>query len=117
MNNKYEFTVPDYNANSIVNVMSSISYGFGGSHLYKQNSSLIRFNLEKFENIVLLVIDGLGFNYLQSQNASFLKSKLQSRLTSVFIPTTACANSVFATGYPPQQTGINSLYMNLTETK
>ncbi|MFP4385169.1 MAG: alkaline phosphatase family protein [Spirochaetia bacterium] len=112
----YPFTIPDYRGGSIVNLMSSVIRSFGGGHEYSELSELPSSELSRFRNTVLIVIDGLGANYLSKQNDSFLNSRLSSRLTSVFLSTTACANTVFSFGYPPQQHGFTGWDMNLKET-
>jgi hypothetical protein len=112
----YPFTVPDYRGGSIVNLMSSVTRSFGGSHEYKELSELPSRELSRLRNIILIVIDGLGANYLSVQKESFLFSRLRSRITSVFLSTTACANSVFPFGYPAQQHGLTGWDMNLKET-
>ena len=68
----YEFTLPDYKGNSIINLMSSISNSFGKKHDYSQLKTLNSEELKKFKNIVLIVVDGLGYNYLKKQENSFL---------------------------------------------
>ncbi len=112
---KYEFTLPDYNGNSIVNLMSSISNSFGKRHIYPELASLNSEYLRKFKNVVLIVVDGLGYNYLKKQRKSFLLENLKSKMTSTFLATTACANTSFSVGYPPQQHALTSWDINLKE--
>jgi predicted AlkP superfamily pyrophosphatase or phosphodiesterase len=99
----YKFTLPNYKENNIVNLMSSISNSFGKKHQYEKLKCLDSKDLDDFKNIVLIVVDGLGYNYLKKQNNSFLLKNVHSQLTSTFLSTTACANTVFQVGYPPQQ--------------
>jgi predicted AlkP superfamily pyrophosphatase or phosphodiesterase len=111
----YKFTLPNYKEDNIVNLMSSISYGFGKKHKYNKLNSLRPKELNDFENIVLLVIDGLGYNYLKKQNNSFLFKHIHSKLTTTFLSTTACANTAFLVGYPPQQHALTGWTINLKE--
>ena len=111
----YEFTLPDYKGNSIINLMSSISNSFGKKHDYSQLKTLNSDELKKFKNIVLIVVDGLGYNYLKKQENSFLLENLKSKMTSTFLSTTACANTSFSVGYPPQQHALTGWDINLKE--
>ena len=111
----YEFILPNYKDGSIVNLMSSISNSFGKKHLYSELPSLPSKELKKFKNIVFIVIDGLGYNYLKKQKDSFLLKNIRSSLTSTFLSTTACANTTFLTGYPPQQSALTGWDINLKE--
>ncbi len=111
----YEFTLPDYKGNSIVNLMSSISNSFGKKHSYPELVSLKSKELKKFKNIVLIIIDGLGYNYLKKQKNSFLLENLSSKMTSTFLSTTACANTSFSVGYPTQQHALTGWDINLKE--
>ena len=111
----YHFTLPDYKGKSIVNLMSSIANSFGKKHKYVELSYLRPGELKKFKNIVLIVIDGLGHNYLKKQKDSFLLDNLKSSMTSTFLSTTACANTVFSVGYPPQQHALTGWDINLKE--
>ncbi len=111
----YEFTLPDYNGNSIINLMSSISNSFGKKHSYPELVSLNSKRLKRFKNLVLIIIDGLGYNYLKKQKNSFLLENLDSKMTSTFLATTACANTSFLVGYPPQQHALTGWNINLKE--
>lgn len=111
----YDFKLPNYKENNIVNLMSSISSSFGKKHEYNELKSISPKELNDFENIVLIVIDGLGYNYLKKQKDSFLFKHLLSKLTSTFLSTTACANTVFLVGYPPQQHALTGWTINLKE--
>lgn len=111
----YKFTLPNYKDNNIVNLMSSISNSFGKKHQYEKLRSLGSEELDNFKNVVLVVIDGLGYNYLKKQNDSFLLKHLASKLTTTFLSTTACANTVFQVGYPPQQHALTGWTINLKE--
>ena len=111
----YKFTLPNYKGKSIVNLMSSISNSFGKKHKYSELISLNSDELKKFKNVVLIVIDGLGYNYLKKQKDSFLLENLKSNITSTFLSTTACANTAFLVGYPPQQHALTGWEINLKE--
>ncbi|MFT4343882.1 MAG: alkaline phosphatase family protein [Candidatus Woesearchaeota archaeon] len=111
----YPFTVPDYRGKSIVNLMSSVAKSFGATHSYKESAFLSSTEISKYRNVILLVVDGLGYNYLIKQKDSFLNTHCKGRMTSTFLPTTACANTTFIFGYPPQQHGLTGWYVNLKE--
>jgi predicted AlkP superfamily pyrophosphatase or phosphodiesterase len=104
--------LPDYNGGSIVNLMSSIAKACGGKTNYVQLKSLSSEEI-KNKNIILLVIDGLGYEYLKKSNANFLKENLKDKMTSVFLPTTACATTTFQTGVAPQQHALTGWFMFL----
>jgi len=95
--------------------MSSISNSFGKKHDYRELNLLDSKELKKFKNVVLIVIDGLGYNYLKKQENSFLLNNLKTSLTSTFLSTTACANTSFSVGYPPQQHALTGWDINLKE--
>ena len=108
--------LPDYNGNSIVNLMSSIRAVYGSEYIYPL---LNDFDIDPFtdKNIVFIVIDGLGYNYLMScENRSFLKENTAKKMTSVFPATTATAFVTLSTGVAPQQHGLTGWYMFLKET-
>lgn len=111
----YKFTLPNYKENNIVNLMSSISNSFGKKHQYQKLKSLEPEELNNFKNIVLIVVDWLWYNYLKRQKDSFLFKYLNSKLTTTFLSTTACANTVFQVGYPPQQHALTGWTINLKE--
>ena len=111
----YEFKLPNYKEDNIVNLMSSISSSFGNKHNYNELKSVSAKELYDFENIILIVIDGLGYNYLERQTDSFLFKNVHSKLTTTFLSTTACANTAFLVGYPPQQHALTGWTINLKE--
>jgi hypothetical protein len=110
-----DFSMPDYKGGSIVNLMSSIAKSFGAKTQYAPLRILPPEQLKDATNVVLLVIDGLGFNYLKKTRYSFLNSHLVGPMTSVFLPTTACAITTFCTGVAPQQHAFTGWYMHLKE--
>lgn len=106
---------PDYQNNSLVNLMSRLARVFGASnsdYALLAHGSLAR--LADYQHIVLLVIDGLGANYVDS-HAGFLQSHKRTELTSVFPSTTASAITTFMTGLAPQQHGLVGWYTYLQE--
>tara|TARA_Y100000310_G_scaffold70812_1_gene66562 strand:- start:346 stop:1515 length:1170 start_codon:yes stop_codon:yes gene_type:complete len=112
----YNFTLPNYKGESIINLMSSISNSFEKKHKYNELRTLDSNELKKFKNVVLIVIDGLGYNFLKNKENSFLYKNLKSKITSTFLSTTACANTAFLVGYPPQQHALTGWDINLKET-
>lgn len=107
---------PDYNGNSIVNLMSTILTHFG---IDSQYGPLINFppsELEDFTNIILLIIDGLGHDFIQANgNKSIFQKFLQAKMTSVFPSTTAAAMTTFHTGVAPHNHGVPSWFTYLRE--
>ncbi|MBU1136544.1 MAG: alkaline phosphatase family protein [Nanoarchaeota archaeon] len=95
--------------------MSSISNSFGKKHQYSELALLNSKELKEFKNVVLIIIDGLGYNYLKKQKNSFLLENLYLKMTSTFLSTTACANTSFSVGYPPQQHALTGWDINLKE--
>ena len=110
-----EFTLPDYNGGSIVNLMSSIAGSFGAKTRYKTLDILPQEKIDKANNVVLLVIDGMGYEYLKKKDTSILHNYMAGSMTSVFLPTTACAITTFMTGVAPQQHAFTGWYMHLKE--
>lgn len=106
---------PDYKAQGIINLMSSISKNFGHNHKYNQSKFLKSKELSKHKNVILIVFDGLGYNYLKKKKDSFLCKHLKAKMTSTFLPTTACANTSYLTGYPPNQSGFTGWDVYLKE--
>jgi len=108
--------LPDYHGGSIVNLMSSIARAFGGKTPYQELKILSSKEIKKFRNVALVVIDGLGYEYLKDQvNKSKLNNYLRGSMTSVFLPTTACAVTTFLTGVAPQQHAFTGWFMLLKE--
>jgi hypothetical protein len=109
------FVFPDYD-NSILNLMSSVKKGLGGKKTrYNELKSLPAKELEKYDDVILIVIDGLGYNYLLNKEDSFMKMNLISGISSTFLSTTACANTVFYTGQSPNETGITGWFTYLRQ--
>jgi predicted AlkP superfamily pyrophosphatase or phosphodiesterase len=108
--------LPDYQKNSIVNLMSSIAHSLGGESPYNFLPTLPPAELSACKNIILWVIDGLGYEYLlkYGQNSIF-NQYLRGPITSVFPSTTAAAITTFATGVAPQQHAITGWFVHLKE--
>lgn len=109
--------LPDYQGNSLVNLMSSLGLAMGKQvNDYPVLTSLLPEELAQSRNIVLFVIDGLGYEYLlNSGKDSILHRHLKSRITSVFPSTTASAITTFMTGQAPQQHGLTGWHTFLKE--
>lgn len=111
-----DFTLPDYNGGSIVNLMSSIAKSFGTKSLYPELRIFPSEKLNNAKNIVLLVIDGIGYEYLKKkEKKTIFNDYLAGSITSVFLPTTACAITTFLTGVAPQQHAFTGWFMYLKE--
>ncbi len=107
------FYKPDYNGNSIVNLMSSISECFGVKSVYMPLKLLNSKCLKDYSNIINIVIDGLGYNYLQEKGTDFLKKNTLGKITSVFPTTTAACITSFATGLAPKEHGVTGWFVRL----
>ena len=108
---------PDYNAGSIVNLVSSLRSSMGNSHLaYKPLDLLDPERLKSFDNIVFLLIDGLGYEYLTKHGQdSHLHAHLKGKITSVFPTTTSAALTSINTGVAPLQHAVTGWFMYLQE--
>ncbi len=106
--------IPEYQNNSIVNLMTSILNAFGRDNDY---SPLSDFNtdLSRYQNIVCIVIDGMGYHFLQQNQKTFLYSNLKKKISSVFPTTTASAVTTFLTAQAPLQHGMTGWYMYFKE--
>lgn len=109
--------LPDYQGNSLVNLMSSLGQAMGKQiNDYPVLTSLLPDEISQSSNIVLLVIDGMGYEYLiNSGKDSVFRRHLKSRITSVFPSTTASAITTFMTGQAPQQHGLTGWHTYLKE--
>ncbi len=109
--------LPDYARAGIVNLMSSIQTGMGGTaSSYPELAELPAEQLRTARNVVLFVVDGLGYHYLRERpGEGTLRRHLRARLTSVFPSTTASAITTFLTGTAPQQHGLTGWFMYFKE--
>ena len=107
---------PDYQSNSIANLMQSLAESRGGDvGLYPPLAGLDRQTLKAARNVVLFVIDGLGADYLSQHPHSCLYQHLHAKITTVAPPTTAAAVSTFLTGLAPQQHALTGWFTYLRE--
>jgi len=107
---------PDYNGNSIVNLMSTILSHFGIDSQYEPLINFPPSELEDFTNIILIIIDGLGYDFIQANGKkSTFQKFLQAKMTSVFPSTTASAMTTFHTSVAPHNHGIPSWFTYLRE--
>ncbi len=109
--------LPDYEGNSIVNLMSSLGQALACQlNDYPTATNLPVDEIRDSRNLVLLVIDGLGYEYLCNYGSgSILHHHLRSSMTSVFPSTTATAITTFMTGLAPQQHGLTGWHTYLKE--
>lgn len=106
---------PDYQHNSLVNLMSRLAQSFGAANTdYPAFVHASLSGLSDYQHIVLLVIDGLGARYVDS-HPGFLHAHKRCELTSVFPTTTASAITTFMTGLGPQQHGLVGWFTYLRE--
>lgn len=110
-------TLPDYHGGSLVNLMSSLSLGFGAHpSIYPALRVLPASEIAHYRNVVLWVIDGLGHHWLQRHGRdSLLASHLRAPITSVFPSTTSAAIPTFLTGVGPKQHGLTGWYSYFSE--
>ena len=116
--------LPDYNGNSIVNLMASVVAGLGripsesrnGDPLYKPHSVVTPELLDASKHVLLLVFDGLGYDYLRRRIPNgTLSAGLSAPMTSVFPSTTTSAISTFLTAEAPQQHALTGWFLWLRE--
>jgi predicted AlkP superfamily pyrophosphatase or phosphodiesterase len=108
--------IPDYNENSIVNLMSTILTHFEVDSPYPNLKIFQPNELTDDETIVLLIIDGLGYNFLDEHGRdSFLFENLRGKITSVFPTTTAAAMTTIYSGIAPQNHGVPAWFTYLRE--
>lgn len=109
--------LPDYDGNSIVNLMQSIATACGSAAMhYPQLPALPATQLGAARHIVLLVIDGLGQRTLANHPACpNLQRHAIGTMSSVFPSTTASAITTFMTGLAPAQHGLTGWHMHLEE--
>lgn len=107
---------PDYQAKSIVNLMSSILRQNGAISDYANLPYLQPYLSEDIKNVVLFAIDGMGDLFLQQHGANtLLKHHQVDTLTSVFPSTTASAVTSFLTGLAPQEHALTGWFVYLRE--
>ncbi|QEE14380.1 alkaline phosphatase family protein [Promethearchaeum syntrophicum] len=108
--------IPDYNDNSIVNLMSSILAHFEVDSPYPNLKILSPNELANDETIVLMIIDGLGYNFLRKYGReSFLFKNLKGKINTVFPTTTSAAMTTFYSGLAPQNHGVPAWFTYLRE--
>ena len=117
----WQFTLPDYDGGSIVNLMVSItdklkSRQKGFDNIYPPLKIFPVNRMTDTKRIALVVVDGLGDHlYSNLKNFNSLDNWLLGTITSVYPPTTASAISTFMTGTAPQQHGLTGWYIFLRE--
>lgn len=104
---------PDYRRGNLVNLMSSLITGSGGSSLYPPLDQLQPDQVEAKNQVVLFVVDGLGFEFIDQHPNSFLREHTQSTLNSVFPSTTASAITSLMSGLAPGQHGLTGWFTYL----
>lgn len=108
---------PDYHGGSIVNLMSSVIAGRGGTpDLHVEADLLSGAEIAAARHVVLVVVDGLGHQALRARAPhGWMQAHLRGPLTSVFPSTTASGVTTFLTGDAPQQHGLTGWHMYLRE--
>lgn len=104
---------PDYRRGNLVNLMSSLITGSGGSSLYPSLVQLQPHHVEAKDRVVLFVVDGLGFEFIDQHPNSFLREHTQCTLSSVFPSTTASAITTLMSGLAPRQHGLTGWFTYL----
>ena len=113
------FYAPEYESNSIVNLLSSIIHGRGGASPHTPISALPVERVHAAKQVVYLVVDGLGCEqveeYLATHPDSPFLSKHYHTMTTVFPATTAAAITSFSTGATPLEHGIFGWFMHFPD--
>ncbi|HKK07150.1 MAG TPA: alkaline phosphatase family protein [Gammaproteobacteria bacterium] len=114
--------IPDYNATSLVNLMTSLVRGLGNApsnegypELPALPAASVAEAVGEGGTVLLVVVDGLGYEFLASRPGSFLARHCKTRLTSVFPTTTATAVTTYLTGLAPQQHALTGWFTYLKE--
>jgi hypothetical protein len=116
MNQQHRPCLPDYQGNSIANLMSTLLVALGGEATACGLLEQLRpVNLRCYEHLVLLVIDGMGSEFLAKRPSSCLGGYAVRRMTSVFPSTTATAITTFLTGEAPQRHALTGWHMYFRE--
>ncbi len=107
---------PDYQGNSIVNLVASITQSCGGRPIHPPLRDHDTSAWGESQHLVLLVLDGLGWDVLSDYGAdSFLARHLRRRMTSVFPSTTAAALTTFLSGLTPLEHAMTGWFVWLKE--
>lgn len=107
---------PDYQSNSIVNLMQSLAEGMESDiGLYSPLEGFDIQSIRDARNVVMFVIDGMGYEYLSQYPESCLYKHLHSKITTVAPPTTASAVTTFLSGLAPQQHGLTGWFTYMRE--
>ncbi len=108
--------IPDYEGNSIVNLVSTIIAAEGHDPEHAVLRDIDATHWGDYKNIVLIVLDGLGDHFLKNKFPdSFLNRHRVRRMTSVFPTTTAAAITSFLSAQTPIEHAITGWYMYLRE--
>ena len=108
--------MPNYNENSIVNLMSSILAHYDVKSPYSNLKIFDPNELADDETVILLIIDGLGYNFLSNNGReSFLFKNLKGKMSTVFPTTTSAAMTTFYSGLAPQNHAIPAWFTYLKE--
>ena len=106
---------PNYDSNSLVNLISSLFAASGNQTKYSHLKLLPPQKLNS-KNIVLIILDGLGWEFLKKhKKTSFLGNNILGKITSVFPPTTAAAITSILTGKAPGEHGVTGWFVYLKE--
>lgn len=107
---------PDYQDNSLVNLISSIQAACGGKSEYPPTSLLKEVDLASAKHVVLVVLDGLGYRYLMDNHpSSFIARHCKGRMTSVFPTTTSSAISTIMSGMSPLEHAFTGWFIYFRE--
>ena len=113
-------SLPDYDGNSILNLITSIAATFGAPALAYPGlrDAQLQALLASRNRTVLIVVDGLGYRQLlRDHPRSALCQYLRASLTSVFPPTTATAITALLTGLAPAQHAVTGWHMYFPEVE
>ena len=112
--------LPEYQGNSILNLMATVIRACGGASPHQELAALPSRELKSARRLVYLVLDGLGAIQLRrhladEQGTAFFARHPHYILTSVYPATTAAAVTTFATGASPAEHAILGWHLNLPD--
>ena len=114
------FYFPDYDGESILNLVASIIRSRGGQSPHRELRGLDARRLAGARRLVYLIVDGLGEDQLGLHIASgggarFLGALPHRTISTVFPATTAAAITTLTTGASPAEHGILGWHLHLPD--
>ncbi len=115
-----DFSLPDYEGGSIVNLMASVIRSRGGRTPHPDLAGLPSRALKDVARVIYLVVDGLGIAQLdrflkEGRGRAFFAAHPHRMITTVCPATTAAAITTFSTGASPAEHGILGWHLHLPD--